>query len=105
MASLCRQFGISRKTGHKIFERYQPPGRSFFAACLCGDQPPERCSSNEGTATSSSKSPAIPSSACLTDKIDWIPIFLATLAVRQQNQTVRFKSSHDSRNVRHVEGR
>jgi hypothetical protein len=24
MAELCREFGISRKTGHKIFERYQP---------------------------------------------------------------------------------
>jgi putative transposase len=23
MAELCREFGISRKTGHKIFERYQ----------------------------------------------------------------------------------
>ena len=23
MASLCREFGISRKTGYKIFERYE----------------------------------------------------------------------------------
>ena len=26
MASLCREFGISRKTGYKIFERYQQCG-------------------------------------------------------------------------------
>src|SRR6266496_3775295 len=26
MASLCREFGISRKTGYKIFERYQECG-------------------------------------------------------------------------------
>jgi transposase len=25
MASLCREFGISRKTGYKIFERYDAP--------------------------------------------------------------------------------
>jgi len=27
MASLCREFGISRKTGYKIFERYEQCGR------------------------------------------------------------------------------
>jgi len=26
MASLCREFGISRKTGYKIFERYERCG-------------------------------------------------------------------------------
>ena len=26
MASLCREFGISRKTGYKIFERYKEHG-------------------------------------------------------------------------------
>ena len=26
MADLCREFGISRKTGYKIFERYQECG-------------------------------------------------------------------------------
>jgi hypothetical protein len=26
MASLCREFGISRKTGYKIFERYENSG-------------------------------------------------------------------------------
>jgi transposase len=26
MAELCREFGISRKTGYKIFERYQRCG-------------------------------------------------------------------------------
>src|SRR5205085_6189821 len=26
MASLCREFGISRKTGYKIFERYEDCG-------------------------------------------------------------------------------
>ena len=26
MASLCREFGISRKTGYKIFERYENCG-------------------------------------------------------------------------------
>jgi transposase len=26
MASLCREFGISRKTGYKIFERYEQGG-------------------------------------------------------------------------------
>jgi transposase len=26
MAELCREFGISRKTGYKIFERYQGCG-------------------------------------------------------------------------------
>ena len=26
MASLCREFGISRKTGYKIFERYEQCG-------------------------------------------------------------------------------
>jgi putative transposase len=26
MASLCREFGISRKTGYKIFERYDECG-------------------------------------------------------------------------------
>src|SRR5205085_10683703 len=26
MAELCREFGISRKTGYKIFERYQECG-------------------------------------------------------------------------------
>ena len=28
MASLCRQFSISRKTGYKIFERYKERGLS-----------------------------------------------------------------------------
>jgi putative transposase len=27
MAALCREFGISRKTGYKIFERYEECGR------------------------------------------------------------------------------
>ena len=26
MAELCREFGISRKTGYKIFDRYQECG-------------------------------------------------------------------------------
>jgi len=26
MAALCREFGISRKTGYKIFERYEQCG-------------------------------------------------------------------------------
>jgi putative transposase len=26
MADLCREFGISRKTGYKIFDRYQECG-------------------------------------------------------------------------------
>jgi transposase-like protein len=26
MAELCREFGISRKTGYKIFDRYQESG-------------------------------------------------------------------------------
>ena len=26
MAELCREFGISRKTGYKIFDRYQQCG-------------------------------------------------------------------------------
>ena len=28
MAELCREFGISRKTGYKIFDRYQECGNS-----------------------------------------------------------------------------
>ena len=39
MAELCREFGISRKTGYKIFDRYQecePPrsDSSRLAKCL-----------------------------------------------------------------------
>jgi transposase-like protein len=29
MSSLCEEFGISRKTGYKIFERYQPSQPMF----------------------------------------------------------------------------
>jgi hypothetical protein len=35
MASLCREFGISRKTGYKIFERYHHLGRCDDGARLC----------------------------------------------------------------------
>jgi putative transposase len=31
MAAPCRGFGISRKTGHKIFARYSEPGLEIFA--------------------------------------------------------------------------
>src|SRR5690606_29721429 len=30
MAELCREFGISRKTGHKIFNRYKADGTAAF---------------------------------------------------------------------------
>src|ERR1700687_5491916 len=42
MAELCREFGISRKTGYKIFDRYQECGVEGLArsaqatSCLCG---------------------------------------------------------------------
>src|SRR5687767_16028989 len=35
MAGLCREFGISRKTGYKIFDRLRPRCRSIY-----GPQPP-----------------------------------------------------------------
>jgi transposase-like protein len=31
MSLLCREFGISRKTGYKIFERYQEHGLEALA--------------------------------------------------------------------------
>jgi putative transposase len=31
MAALCREFGISRKTGYKIFERYEECGLEGLA--------------------------------------------------------------------------
>ena len=34
MASLCREFGISRKTGYKIFERYEE-GEPVFEDAFC----------------------------------------------------------------------
>jgi transposase len=35
MADLCREFGISRKTGYKIFDRYQECGMlgSLMVSC------------------------------------------------------------------------
>jgi hypothetical protein len=33
MAVLCREFGISRKTGHKTFDRYQACGLHGLADC------------------------------------------------------------------------
>ncbi len=33
MAELCREFGISRKTGYKIFERYQECSIRGIQAC------------------------------------------------------------------------
>src|SRR3954462_15758670 len=47
MAPMCAEFGISRKTGYKIFERYKDCGLSAFT-----DRSP--------TAASSSQSPAAP---------------------------------------------
>ena len=38
MAELCREFGISRKTGYKIFDRYQECGD----AGAHGQKPPSR---------------------------------------------------------------
>jgi len=32
MAELCREFGISRKTGYKIFDRYQECGIQSHSA-------------------------------------------------------------------------
>ncbi len=32
MAKLCREFGISRKTGYKIYNRYKEAGRNIAAA-------------------------------------------------------------------------
>ena len=50
MASLCREFGISRKTGYKIFERYEECGLeglsdlkrrpSVFCGAGCADLEP-----------------------------------------------------------------
>lgn len=34
MASLCREFGISRKTGYKILERYEECGWEGLTAVL-----------------------------------------------------------------------
>src|SRR5690242_10897295 len=50
MASLCREFGISRKTGYKIFERYEGCGLEGVRdrvrrACRHGKQLPERIDS------------------------------------------------------------
>jgi hypothetical protein len=42
--------------------------------------------------SSRSRSPAIPILDCLSGKPGWCP-YLSTLAVRQQNQTIRFKSA------------
>jgi Homeodomain-like domain len=40
MASLCREFGISRKTGYKIFERYSVcTTRRSTSACLLPARP------------------------------------------------------------------
>ena len=36
MASLCREFGISRKTGYKIFERYEECGLEGLSDRLAG---------------------------------------------------------------------
>ena len=33
MAGLCREFGISRKTGYKIFERYEECNRRAARRC------------------------------------------------------------------------
>jgi transposase InsO family protein len=47
MASLCREFGISRKTGYKIFERYEQCGVEGLSdrsrrPCRYGNQIPEQ---------------------------------------------------------------
>jgi len=38
MAELCREFAISRKTGYKIFDRYQDDQRELVTHRVSGDQ-------------------------------------------------------------------
>jgi len=33
MTDVCREFGISRKTGYKIYQRYQKLGLEALSAC------------------------------------------------------------------------
>jgi hypothetical protein len=35
MASLCPEFGISRVTGYKIYERYKSAGQKFSRSSTC----------------------------------------------------------------------
>jgi antitoxin HigA-1 len=40
MSFLCREFGISRKTGYKIFDRYKDHGlEAFILARVFGNSP------------------------------------------------------------------
>ena len=46
-----------------------------------------------GTASSSFRSPAIPTSACPSGRTAWFRSFLATLAIQQKSQTIRFRTA------------
>ena len=35
MTDVCREFGISRKTGYKIFDRYKEHGLEALSECSC----------------------------------------------------------------------
>lgn len=61
MSDLCREFGISRKTGYKIFDRYQQCGvqgltdrsrRPYRYAHRPSPRPATSCSSKPGSITS-----------------------------------------------------
>jgi hypothetical protein len=45
MTDVCREFGISRKTGYKIFDRYKEHGLEALKAICCGALKP---APNEG---------------------------------------------------------
>jgi len=42
MAELCREFGISRKTGYKIFDRYQACGLLSLEVVTMPKRVPQR---------------------------------------------------------------
>jgi transposase len=37
MSDVCRSFGISRKTGYKIFDRYKEHGLEALCGCFHGN--------------------------------------------------------------------
>lgn len=43
MAELCPEFGISRKTGYKIFDRYQECGVQGFSSRMAPPCVPPKC--------------------------------------------------------------
>ena len=59
MASLCREFGISRETGYKIFERYQQCRLEALKRGATPRADSGRCSNETSILTSLHKSHAL----------------------------------------------